>query len=181
MHASQREQLACIPGPCGDEGWFATIGSEPWYQMWSGIDTLHIGDCEVVAVATYEVRAALEPDEGPPVVFSDPLEIGTILKVNNFGKYYADVSGGTSDGLVFDPPDGFVNVNDVQTYLLTLEPAPPVAHVTWPDLHGSPTGAGNPPQQILNVADLQQILLGDKGLTYKQTGDPDHLDPCDCP
>ncbi len=172
------------PYTCDLSDWFATIGREPSYQDWSGIDTLHIGDCEIVAVATYEVRAALEPDQPedePPVVFGDPLEIGTILKVNNLGKYYGDVSGGSSDGVVFDPPDGFVNVNDIQTYLQTMDPAPPIAHVTWLDLHGSPSGAGNPPQQIINVADLQQILLGDKGSTYSGTADPDHLDPCDCP
>ncbi|UCE60205.1 MAG: hypothetical protein JSU63_00355 [Phycisphaerales bacterium] len=146
------------------------------------MDTLHIGDCEVVVVATYHVRAALEPDVGPPLVFSEPLEIGTINRVDNIGKYYGDVAGGSPDGIIFNPPDGFVNVNDIQTFLLTVEVVePPNAHATWLDLHGGLAGEGNPPQQILNISDLQQILLGDVGTTYRGTADADHRDPCDCP
>ncbi|UCE60135.1 MAG: hypothetical protein JSU63_22160 [Phycisphaerales bacterium] len=166
----------CDPAhTCDPNDWFATIGPDPYFAVWDDIDTLHVGDCEIIPVATYEVYATRDA-----ILFSYPLEVGTILKPAA-GDYYGDVSGGSSDGITLNPPDGYVNIKDIQAYLLTQDVDVPFAHVTWIDLHGGLPGEGNPPQQILNVSDLQQILLGDQGTTYTGTADLDHMDPCDCP
>ncbi|UCE62052.1 MAG: hypothetical protein JSU63_10090, partial [Phycisphaerales bacterium] len=51
----------------------------------------------------------------------------------------------------FSVPNGIVNVNDVQAYLLTAQGDPaPGTHPTWVDLHG--LGVGAPPNYILNVS-----------------------------
>ncbi|UCE62151.1 MAG: hypothetical protein JSU63_10660 [Phycisphaerales bacterium] len=176
----QQPVQGCSPShSCGIDDWFATIGPDPWLQSWEGVPTLHIGDCEIVSVATYSLRGS--PDG---LALGDSMEVGTILKILNEGKYYADVAGPVYDDggtLRFNEPDGYVNIVDVSAYLLTADSSPPIGHVTWLDLHGGPAGSGNPPQQILNITDLQQILLGDTGVTYKGAGDADHLDPCECP
>jgi hypothetical protein len=81
----------------------------------------------------------------------------------------------------FEAPDGFTNVVDLTGYLLTKQnygtPNVPQAHPTWPDLHG--LGPGQPPQYILNVADLalvKKALVGDRW-----TDDPGNLTPAQCP
>ena len=80
----------------------------------------------------------------------------------------------------YTPPDGYVNVTDVQAFLLTVKNYPsgsPYVHRTWVDLHGLCTG--NAPNYIPNVADLQRILFALAGTTYTAT--EDHEDPGDCP
>ncbi len=163
----------CNPLPCGDGDWIARIQPDPVYRRWTQ-ETLHIGDCEVVPVATYEVRATADG-----VVFSDPLAIGTISKPN--ARHYGDVAGGV-DGQTgeYTSADGFVNVVDVQAYLHTVQNYPngsPFVHHTWVDTHGLDPGTA--PNYIVNVTDLQRIKFGFEGRPYTQT--PEQLDPADCP
>jgi len=152
----------------------ARVIADPVYRVWS--ETLiHVGDCEMVPVATYEFRAT--PDE---ILFSDPWEAGTIAKP--VGLHYGDAVGEGTGELPpspgFTPPNGVANVTDVQAYVLTSQGAStPSAHYTWVDLHGADDGS--PPNGILNVSDLQRILFGFAGQTYTQT--PQQLDPANCP
>ena len=157
-----------------DAGGVARVVAAPVYREWTE-RTVHVGDCEIVPVATYGFRAT--PDE---VLYSDPWEAGTIAKPG--GLHYGDTVGmGTGDlppleG--FTPPNRVVNVTDVQAFILTNQGAStPSAHYTWVDLHG--TDDGSPPDQVLNVSDLQRILFGFAGQPYTQT--PEQLDPADCP
>ncbi|MFQ5589861.1 MAG: S8 family serine peptidase [Phycisphaerae bacterium] len=136
---------------------------------------VHVGDCEILPAATYAIRAT--DDE---VVFTAPLEVGTIAKPG--ARYYGDVVGtGTGDlpplpG--FTPPNRVVNVSDTQAYILTAQgTSTPSAHETWIDLHG--LGPGTPPNYLINVADLQRILFGFEGQPYAQS--PEHMDPTACP
>ncbi|MHC4695371.1 MAG: hypothetical protein ACYTFA_01365, partial [Planctomycetota bacterium] len=149
-----------VPDPFFDDAWPTVV---------------HVGDCYIVPVATYEIRATMDG-----VAFTAPLEVGTIHKPGN--RYYGDVVGfGTGDlpplpG--FTPPNGVVNVSDVQAYLLTVHSSStPSVHTTWVDMHG--LGEGSPPNFILNVSDLQRILFGLAGQRYTDT--PNQLDPADCP
>jgi hypothetical protein len=179
-------ELTVGPGTTGVLGWvgepeepqageyIARVVDTPTFRVWDE-PVIHLGDCEIVPAATYGLRATTDQ-----VVFSDALELGTILKPGTW--YYGDVVGvGTGDlpplpG--FTPPNGALNVSDVQAVLLTIKgPLSPSAHTTWVDLHG--LGDGVPPNYLLNVADLQRVLWGIDGQQYLDS--PEHLDPGDCP
>ncbi len=181
VQAPQQEPLGCIPGPCGDEDWFSRVDSVPHFEAWT-VRTLHIGDCELIPVATYEVRACAPPDG---VICSDPLTIGTIEQPfisPGFRGNYGDVAGPV-DAITeeFTPPDGFTNVIDVSAYVNTKQnygtTNKPQTHPTWVDLHG--LGNGQPPQYILNVSDMGQILKAFAGDAW--TDDPGNMDPGQCP
>ncbi len=193
VQAPQQEPLGCIPGPCGDEDWFARVDSTPYFDTWT-LATLHIGDCEIIPVATYEIRACAPPDG---MVCSDPLTIGTIAQPfvsPGFRGNYGDVAGpveGTAPDLYFTLPDGITNVIDVSAYILTKQnygtANVPQTHPTWVDLHGlgdgnppqPPPPNGNPPNYILNVSDLQQIVKAFVGDAW--TDDPGNMNPGQCP
>ncbi len=53
----------------------------------------------------------------------------------------------------------------------------PYVHWQWVDLHG--LGNGNPPQYILNVSDMGQILKAFAGDAW--TDDPGNMNPGQCP
>jgi len=171
-----------FPGSTGVLGWVgepdvnavSRVVDTPYYDdSWPAV--VHVGDCEIVPVSTYEIRATKNG-----VIFSDPFEVGTILQP--VSRFFGDTVGlGTGDLpplAGFTPPNQVVNVTDVSAYLLTAQgDSTPSAHVTWVDLHGS--GPGVPPNYIPNVSDLQRILFGLEGQHYADP--PDHLDPADCP
>ncbi|UCE59029.1 MAG: M28 family peptidase [Phycisphaerales bacterium] len=150
------------------------VVSEPFFgDAWPAV--LHVSDCKIGPVATYEIRSTLDE-----VLFTEAVQIGTILRPDP--HYYGDTAGeGTGELpplMGFTPPDQIVNVNDVTAYLLTAEgDATPSAPITWVDLHG--LGEGTPPNYVLNVSDLQRILFGLEGQQY--TDSLDQLDPADCP
>jgi hypothetical protein len=179
VQAPQQEPLGCIPGPCGAEDWFARVDAAPYFDTWT-LSTLHVGDCEMIPVASFEIRACLPPDGA---ICSDPLTIGTIAQPfvsPGFRGNYGDVAG-TVVGTEFSPPDGITNVVDVSAYILTKQnygtANTPQTHPTWVDLHG--LGDGNPPQYILNVSDLGQILKAFAGDAW--TDDPGNMTPGQCP
>ncbi len=179
VQAPQQEQLGCLPGPCGDEDWFTRVDATPYFDLWT-LGTLHIGDCEIIPVASYEIRACLPPDG---TVCTDPLTIGTIAQPfvsPGFRGNFGDVAGGVV-GTAFTPPDGFTNVVDVSAYTLTKQNYgtinTPQTHPTWVDLHGP--GDGNPPQYIVNVSDVGQILKAFAGDAW--TDDPGNMNPGECP
>ncbi|MFQ5589878.1 MAG: dockerin type I domain-containing protein [Phycisphaerae bacterium] len=175
---------------CGPTDQFARVDVTPFFSDWSDprfpLTVLHITDCEITPIATYEIRACLPPG----VICSSPLVASTTLQsflAPGFRGNYGDMVGPVDDiTLEFTPPDGFTNVVDLGGYLLTKQnygtSNKPQAHPTWPDLHGlgeQPAPNGNPPNYILNVADLavlKKALIGDKW-----TDDPGNLTPGQCP
>jgi M6 family metalloprotease-like protein len=181
VQAPREEPLGCPPGGCGPTDQFARVDVTPRYGTWN-LSTLHIGDCEIVPGATYEIRVCLPPDG---TVCSDPLTIPTtglpLLAPEHHGNY-GDVAGPVDETTeTFAAPDGFANVVDITAFILTKQNhgtvVKPQTHPTWVDLHG--LGNGNPPQYILNVSDLQQILFGHLGSPWTQS--PGNLQPGDCP
>ncbi len=150
------------------------VVGDPVYRVWSE-PAVHVGDCKIIPVATYELRATADG-----VAFTAPLEVGTIGKpgINHYGDVVGDGTGDLPPLPGFTPPNLVVNVTDVQAVLLSIQgPSSPSAHTTWVDLHG--LGDGVPPNYILNVADLQRVLWGIAGQHYLES--PEHLDPGDCP
>ncbi len=164
---------------------FARLGSTPLFaddSVWN-LQTLHIGDCQIIPIALYEIRACAPPDGA---VCGDPLLIGTVEQSwlpgvrANFGDIAAapDVAGDP-----YGPPDGFTNVTDLQAMLAVTGNFPgtglPQPHVTWADLHGN--GTGTPPNYFPNVADTQMFL---KAFSLNSTWTGAHADnrnPGDCP
>ncbi|MHC4696310.1 MAG: M28 family metallopeptidase [Planctomycetota bacterium] len=145
---------------CTDEDWVARLSDTVYSENWSAQPLLHIGDCGVVPCTTYKVYACdpLNLDE-----CGEPLVIATQRFPALFPfKLYGDVTGGTVlPGPEVLPPDGYVNVADLQVTLLTIlnygTVNKPQAQPTWVDLHG--LGAGIPPNYILNVSDLQAVYV----------------------
>jgi len=168
-------ESSCLPLDDCDGQMFAHLRDDPLYREWPE-SVLHVTDCEIVPVASYEVRATVDG-----TVFSDSLTVGTIKKPH---LHYSDVCG-PAVGDSFTPPDGFVNVTDVQAYLIAIQGGATAPHTTWVDVHGVALGTaciGSDcivPQQILNVGDLQTIKFGYLGQTYAET--PGQENPGDCP
>jgi hypothetical protein len=157
------------------------LDSIPYFDTWT-LNTLHIGDCAIIPVASYEIRACAPPDG---TVCGEPFTIGTIEQPfvspgfrGNYGDAVGPVDAITEE---FAPPDGFTNVIDVSAYILTKQnygtADKPQTHPTWVDLHG--LGDGNPPQYIINVSDLGQILKAFAGDAW--TDDPGNMNPGQCP
>ncbi|UCE59159.1 MAG: hypothetical protein JSU63_17160 [Phycisphaerales bacterium] len=154
--------------PCSND-LIARVVSDPVFRTWpEGL--LHVSGCEIVPVAGYAIRATSDM-----VVFSDPLMLGTIHKPGE--KHHGDVVGIATD-TGFTPPQGVVNVTDIQAHLLVAAGAPNAPHRTWTDVHG--LGIGSPPNFIANVSDLQQLLFGNEGRTYLESN-PENRVPADCP
>ena len=98
-----------------DENDVGRVVSEPFFSVtWPEI--VQVGDCEIVPVATYRIRAT-----GDEVLFTNPLEVGTILRpgVRHCGET-VDVGTGAMPPLPgFTPPNGVVSVTDVESLILT--------------------------------------------------------------
>ncbi|MFQ5590587.1 MAG: M43 family zinc metalloprotease [Phycisphaerae bacterium] len=163
----------CNPVPCGSTDWVAKVEQNPVYRVWTE-NPLHIGDCEIVPVATYGLRPTVDG-----VTYASPLIISTIAKpdVRHYGDTVGPVDGITGE---YTPPDGFVNVNDIQAYVLTVQNYPagsPYIHRTWVDMHGNDPGTA--PNYIANVSDLTRVKFGFEGRTYTET--PEQENPGNCP
>jgi hypothetical protein len=155
-------------GACRRANYVSRIVDTPAFRTWTE-NPVHIGDCAVIPVATYMVRVTTDG-----ITFTDPVVIGTILKPDV--KHYGDTVG-MSTGDSFTPPQGVVNVTDVQAFMFVVQHLRYAPHMTWVDLHG--IGDGTPPNFLANVSDLQNVLFGFDGQRY--TDSPQHLDPADCP
>ncbi len=184
----------CPNGVCGDEDFYARLDADEVYSSdWSASSTLHIGDCQIVPAATYAIYYC---DPVNPTICSDgsadeyctpplppPLFATQPLPFNAPGTRgsYGDVVGPVTPDAKFAPPDGIANVVDLVGYVLTGQnwgtPNLPQAHPTWIDLHG--LGAGNPPNYILNVSDLTQIMFGLQGIPWANGSG--NLQPGECP
>jgi hypothetical protein len=174
---------------CGPTDQFARLDDTPYFSDWIDprfpLTTLHIGDCEIVPGATYEISTC----SGYPTMTCGqfPLWVGTVRRswlTPDTRAYFGDIAAAPSaPGDPYGPPDGFTNVTDLQALLATLVNFPgtdvPQPHVTWVDLHGN--GVGTPPQYYPNVSDLQMLQ---KALSLNETWTGAHSDnrnPQDCP
>jgi len=165
--------------------------------------TVHVGDCEIVPLAIYGVRAV----NADTSFASAELEVRTALRpANGTFAWWADAVGpleqrcngdvrnalcatggppcptGQTCQLVWGLPDGYTNFDDFLAgdRLFMALPGTPVPHLTWVDLHGNDSAESgseqyDPPNGVVNYADMQQIMLAFTGRPYP------YLDPADCP
>jgi len=169
----------CSPNACGPTDLVARVDATPVFRVWTE-NTLHIGDCEITPIATYELRATTDG-----VIFSDPLTIATVelpqISPSYFGGF-GDVAEAPIGGQ-YQPPGGIGNITDIQAYVNTvvnyptIDPTKPWAHRTWVDIVG--LGTGTPPQYIPNASDLLSILQGLQDA--KWLANADNRYPADCP
>ncbi|MHC4696349.1 MAG: hypothetical protein ACYTFA_06380 [Planctomycetota bacterium] len=177
-----QEHAGCIPS-CTDEDWIARVSAAVYAEAWS-VDTLHIGECQIIPGTTYNVYAC---DPLSALVCSEPLIVATqVFPSGTPPGDYGDVVGtvqGTDPDFYFTPPDGSVNVTDVAAWLLTMQnygsPVKPQAHPTWMDIHG--LGTGIPPNFILNVNDLTAVYAFGFVHGWPWVNTQGGLSPGDCP
>ncbi len=164
-------------------------------------ETVHVGDCEVVPIATYGIRA-VEVTTGSE---SGETLVSTIDRPTVSNSWWADCVGplksfcngdirtpecsGDGDcgpGETCDPawtlPDGAVNFDDVGAALALVAPGPTstLPHVTWVDVHGNASGTPSsqnfdPPNYVTNFSDVGSIIQAFQGRPYTFN------DPADCP
>jgi len=158
-------------GVCTGVDYLARVVADPVYRVWEDGRIVHVGDCEIVPVATYVLRATRDEVE-----FSDPLEVSTINKPGPL--FHGDVVGEATE-TEYTPPQGVVNISDVQATLFNMQGNPIAPHKTWTDVTG--LGGGAPPNFLINISDVQQILKGGQGDTYLESNLGLNVDPADCP
>ena len=143
-----------------DEDGLARIAETPFYSgAWP--DVVHVGDCPIVPVSTYAVRATEDAD-----YFSAPLAMGTIARPDS--KYWADVVG-VYGGVAWTGPNGVVNMDDVMAAVQKFQQLDSAPHLTWVDVDEEV------PNAVLNMTDIFQIVQGFKGEPYPFSS------PADCP
>ena len=151
-----------------DENDIARLVAEPFYQTW-GFADVHVGDCPIVPGKVYSVQGIKEGDPaGDEVFYSDPpTEILTTPRPDP-PKWWADVVGAKT-GQEWTSPDGIVNMDDIMAAVQGFKQLPSAPPLTWVDI--SP----ELPDEVLNFADIQQIVLAFKSGPYPFS------DPNDCP
>ncbi len=93
----------------------------PVFRVWSE-PVIHVGDCEIIPVADYEVTATADG-----VAFSPALPLGTIPIPSLNLKLWGDIVG-SNNGVEWTPPNQFTNVQDVlaiQAYISGAAITPP--------------------------------------------------------
>ncbi len=139
----------------------APVVDAPYYSdAWPPV--LHVGDCEIGPVATYELRATADA-----ISFSDPLEVPTILEPGG-EKRWADCIGFFDNG-VWTPPNPVLNFSDVQAAVKTYQVDPEAPHWSWVDMDAEI------PNAVINFTDIQLIVKGFQGRDYPFSA------PVDCP
>ncbi len=140
--------------------WISRVVDTPFYSgSWPAV--VHLGDCEIVPVATYEIRSTWDG-----VAFSPPLTIETIAQPAP--KYWADCVGAL-EGNAWTGPNGVLNMDDVVAAVQKFQDHPTAPPITWVDMHDQA------PNVILNFDDIFWIVQGFKGESYPFSG------PAECP
>ena len=144
-----------------DEGGFARVVDAPFFSdAWPAV--MHVGDCEVVPAAAYELRAT--PDG---VLFTKPpFEVSTIAEPTP--KKWADCVG-SFEASAWTGPNGVVNMDDVMAAVQKFKQLAGAPHLTWVDVDEEV------PNAVLNFTDIMRIVQGFKGEDYPFSA------PAECP
>lgn len=157
----------CPDNCTGD--FIARVVPDPVYRVWPET-VVQVGDCEIVPVASYQLRATADE-----VIYPPPIVVDTIDRPGALA--WGDCVGFFMDGFGWLGPDGVTNFNDVSAAIRLFQAGPYAPHITWVDLHGGESGDAtvDPPNAVANFADVQQIIKAFQGEPYP------YSDPALCP
>lgn len=168
------------PAAVGYTGWVgrpslvsaatARVVSLPVFRVWNE-PVVHVGDCEILPGATYEIRSTVDG-----ALFSFPVIVNTVPRPSG-GKDWGDVAG-FNDGTQWTPPNGIVNVQDVvviRNYIAAVPPIPTLQRVNLQAVSMGDSCLNN----NVNTADTLAVILALGGQPYPFITDP-ALCP-DCP
>ena len=138
------------------------------FRVWNE-PVVHVGDCAISPVASYEVSATSEG-----VVFSPALTVPTILQPTLNSKFWGDVVG-INGGAEWTPPNQFANVNDilgVLAYIGNLAVRP-----TFQQVNLQAVSSNDPClNAFVNTADILILVRAVSGDVYPFT-----VSPASCP
>ena len=157
-----------FPDSTGVLGWvgepeadnISRLVEEPVFRAWPE-SVIHLGDCEIVPVAGYEIRATVDA-----FAFTDVLALSTIAQPAP--KMWGDCVGSFEE-TGWAGPNGVVNMDDIMAAVQKfqqLSTAPPLTCVDVDE---------QVPNAVLNMTDILQIIQGFKSEPYPFS------DPADCP
>ncbi|MBI4717150.1 MAG: hypothetical protein HY763_05040 [Planctomycetes bacterium] len=157
-----------------DAAGVSRVVAAPVMRVWPET-VIHVGDCEIVPVATYTIAATADG-----VTFSAPLTVGTIPQP--VPKLWGDTVGqfGVQNPGMWDPPNGVVNVNDFVAAMEKFQnPGTNRVHMTVVDV----VGAGLPGFEAClnetgNIADVFNIIKAFQGNAYPFTTNPGACPTC---
>ena len=137
------------------------------FRVWPET-TVHVGDCEIGPVATYEVRGSSDG-----VAMTPPLTVSTI-DLPLAGKFWGDVAG-VNAGASWTGPNQFTNVQDVVAVLSFISGA--ASKPTFEAVNVSAISLGDPClNAFVNTADLFLVVRAAAGDVYPFT-----VNPASCP
>jgi len=130
------------------------------------------GDCEIVPVARYEVRATTDG-----TIFDAPRRVDTIAQP--VPKFWGDTVGafGTVVPGQWDPPNGVVNVNNYLAALQKFLGAATAPHNTMSNIQA--VSSTDPClNTVANIADVFLIIKAFQGNVYPFETNSANCPPC---
>lgn len=138
--------------------------SAPVFRLWPEA-VLHVGDCEIIPVANYEVRASVDG-----TVFSSPLAVSTIPLPALNTKLWGDVAG-INDGSQWTAPNQLSNVQDIVAVLAYITNAAIKPEFQRANLEAV-SSADPCLNNLVNTADILIVVQAVAGGAYPFTNNP---------
>lgn len=124
-------------------------------------EVIHITDCAIVPAQNYEVQALHCACQATALALLSPPTTTPTTPDPTGGAVWGDCTGGfsaqTSSWL---PPNGVMNVADIQAAVIRFQNPPAGPPLPWVDIHG------DTPNALINVSDIQQFVLAFQGQAY---------------
>lgn len=162
---------SCFAGPPDSQGNSQCLPT-PTFRVWSE-PTVHVGDCIIVPVANYQVRATFDN-----IVFAAPVAVQTAMLPSNNSKLWGDVCG-PFDGFLMEwsAPDQFTNVHDIVAMSATASGLFNALPFSRANVQG--VSASDPClNAVTNTADLFAVVQAAIGNPYPFTTDPATCPSC---
>lgn len=142
--------------------------SSPVYRLWNEA-VVHVGDCAIMPVANYEVRATANG-----TVFSPPLALATIALPSD--KFWGDIAG-VNTGMEWSAPNQLTNVQDVLALVSFIIDAAVKPEFQRANL-GAISSADPCLNNLVNTADVLAVVQAAAGAPYPFIANPASCPPC---
>ena len=161
------------PVQSGANQYTATCAAAPVFRVWTE-PAVHVGDCEIIPVASYEIRASRDA-----IAFTNPHPVNTIALPSANNKLWGDVCG-INNGTEWSPPNQFTNVNDVLALLAFISGAAIRPQFTVANLQAI-SSADSCLNAFVNTADVQVSVRAIAGDSYGPPATGKIINPALCP